>query len=348
MRSVFLESENPIKQEHLQALRDTSGDGPVLILTHSYPDPDALASGMALSELLNITWGIPSRLIYSGVVARAENRAMLHLLTPKWEHREEELEFDSYSAVALVDTQPGAGNNNFPIERSVDIVIDHHNPIRDHSHTVAFADIRPDVGASVTMLYQYFNAAGITPGAILATAMFYGLHTDTLGLARGISVADEIVYFNLLGLLDRRKLVQVEQAGLSRMYFKAFTSGLRAARIYGKVVISDLGSMHRPDLAGEMADVLIRLDTARVALCCGTHRKVLYFSLRTKSFNKDAGIIAQALAEGYGNAGGHGTLAGGQVPLGGRKVSFLVQTIQDRLLNLTGETGPGEPLLESG
>jgi nanoRNase/pAp phosphatase (c-di-AMP/oligoRNAs hydrolase) len=347
MRSILLESENPVKQEDLQSLREVSGDGPVLILTHNYPDPDALASGMALSELLSIAWEIPSRLIYSGVVARAENRAMLHLLTPKWEHQDGVSDLDAYSAVALVDTQPGAGNNNFPMERSADIVIDHHNPIRDHSHTVAFTDIRPDIGATVTLLYQYFNAVGITPGTILATAMFYGLHTDTLGLARGVSIADEIAYFNFLGLLDRKILVQVEQAGLSRMYFKAFTDGLQAARIYGKVVISDLGSMHRPDLAGEMADVLIRLDSARVALCSGTHREVLYFSLRTKSFNKDAGIIAQALAEGYGNAGGHGALAGGQVPLDNRKVSFLVRTIRERLLVIPNETGPGEPLLES-
>lgn len=345
MRSIYLESENPIKSEHLQSLRETCGDGPVLILTHNYPDPDALASGMALAELLSIAWGITSRLIYNGVIARAENRAMLHLLTPKWEHSDNVPDLDAFSAVALVDTQPGAGNNSFPVESSADIVIDHHNPIRDHSHTVPYTDIRPEIGATATLLYQYFIAAGITPGAILATALFYGLDTDTLGLARGVSVADEIAYFNLLGLLDRKKLVLVEQAGLSRMYFKAFSGGLQAAQLYGKVVISDLGPMHRPDLTGEMADVLVRLATARAVLCTGTHEDVLYFSLRTKALKKDAGTIAQALVAGYGKAGGHGTLAGGQVPLDDRDASVLVQAIHKRLLELMDETGPGEPLL---
>lgn len=345
MRSEFIESENPVTQENLDWLRKTSGTGPVLILTHDYPDPDALASGMALSALISNAWDIPSSLVYSGVVARAENRAMLHLLTPNWEFREQVRDFDAYSAVALVDTQPGAGNNSYPTERSADIVIDHHNPIREHSHSVPFSDIRPDVGATSTLLYQYFQAADITPDQDLATAMFYGLHTDTLGLARGASTADEMVYFNLLGMLDRKKLVQVEQAGLSRLYFNAFSGGLQAARIYGKVIISDLGSMHRPDLSGEMADVLIRLDSARAALCYGTHRQVLYLSLRTKATVKDAGAIAQALVAGFGKAGGHGSLAGGQVPLGDQDLQSLIKIVEKRMLTLMDEVGPGAPLL---
>lgn len=348
MRTDIIQNENPVNPEQLESLMHTAGSGPVLILTHDYPDPDALASGMALSILISAAWGIPNRLVYSGIVARAENREMLKLLTPSWEYREHVRDFDDYSAVALVDTQPGAGNNGFPQDRNADIVIDHHNPIRDHSHTVPYADIRPEVGATTTLLYQYFLAAGITPDRKLATAMFYGLHTDTLGLARGASAADEIVYFNLLGLLDRKKLVQVEQAGLSRLYFKAFSGGLQAARIYGKVVISNLGSMHRPDLTGEMADVLIRLNSARAALCFGTHRQVLYLSLRTKALRKDAGTIAQALVAGFGKAGGHGSLAGGQVPLSDHEVQSMIEIIERRMLTIMDEIGPGIPLLDGG
>jgi nanoRNase/pAp phosphatase (c-di-AMP/oligoRNAs hydrolase) len=347
MRSESIERENPVTQENLELLRRTSGTGPVLILTHDYPDPDALASGMALSALISKAWDIPSKLVYSGVVARAENRAMLHLLTPSWEFREQVQDFDAYSAIALVDTQPGAGNNSYPTERNANIVIDHHNPIRDHSHLVPYTDIRPDVGATSTLLFQYFQAADITPDQNLATAMFYGLHTDTQGLARGASTADEMVYFDLLGLLDRKMLVQVEQAGLSRLYFQAFCGGLQAARVYGKVIISDLGSIHRPDLSGEMADVLIRLDSARAALCYGTHSHVLYLSLRTKSLDKDAGTIAQALVAGFGKAGGHGSMAGGQVPLADLDLHSLIKTVDERMLTILDETSPGIPLLDS-
>lgn len=347
MRSVFLQIENPINVQRLQRLQEISGPGPVLILTHNFPDPDSLASGMALAELLSIKWQISSRLIYSGVVARAENRAMLRLLTPGWEYQEQVSNYEEYSSIALVDTQPGAGNNSFPSNQTPQIVIDHHNPIRDLSHIVPFSDIRPEVGATVTLLYQYYAAAEIVPDAIMATAMFYGLHTDTLGLARGTSTADEIVYFNLLGLLDRNKLVQVEQAGLSREYFQAYCAGLGAAWVFGKAVVSDLGAMHRPDLAGEMADVLIRLDEAQAVLCMGTHHQVLYFSIRTKSLEKDAGTMAQALAIGFGKAGGHGSISGGQIPLDNQQVSSLAAILRQRFLGVMEEDIAGIPLLEN-
>ena len=68
----------------------------------------------ALAFLLKEACDIRSHLLYSGLVLRAENRALLKLLTPAWEHNDVLDELDHYSAVALVDTQPGAGNNRLP------------------------------------------------------------------------------------------------------------------------------------------------------------------------------------------------------------------------------------------
>ena len=83
---MILAKNNSLDQNRLAQLRTTAGSGPVLILTHDNPDPDALASGKAFATLLKSAWNIPSRLLYSGLVQRAENRAMLNLLTPEWEH----------------------------------------------------------------------------------------------------------------------------------------------------------------------------------------------------------------------------------------------------------------------
>jgi nanoRNase/pAp phosphatase (c-di-AMP/oligoRNAs hydrolase) len=345
MKSVLLESENPINASRLEQLRQNAGSGPVLVLTHDNPDPDSLASGMAFRELLQASWGIESHLIYSGMIARAENRAMLELLTPVWEFQDQLPGLDRYSGIALVDTQPGAGNNRLPGERVPDIVIDHHHPLQEMLASVPYNDVRPEVGSTSTLLYQYLQAAGIIPDSTLATALFYGLHTDTLGLARGSIVADEVAYFNLLGLQDREKLVQVEQAGVQREYFLAFSRCLQAARLYGRAVVAYLGEMHRPDLTAEMADVLIRLDTARAALCLGTHDRRLYLSLRTKLMWKDAGILAQTLVAGLGKAGGHGAIAGGQVLVDGDDAGVQAQEILRRFLNLMEESGQGEPLL---
>jgi nanoRNase/pAp phosphatase (c-di-AMP/oligoRNAs hydrolase) len=141
-------------QDHLAQLRAVAGPGPVLILTHDNPDPDALASGAALSTLLKEAWGIPNHLVYTGLVARAENRAVLKNLTPAWEYNATLTNLEKYSALVLVDTQPGAGNNSLPTSHLAHIAIDHHHPIREALKLVPYADVRPEVGATVTMLYQ--------------------------------------------------------------------------------------------------------------------------------------------------------------------------------------------------
>lgn len=337
--------KNPIDQSRLKILRSAAGSGPVLILTHDNPDPDSLASGKALAYVLNETWEIRSRMVYSGMVARAENQAMLKILAPEWEHLEKLSNLTDFSAIALVDTQPGAGNNRLPEGHMPDIVIDHHHPIREGLDTVPYIDMRPDVGATVSLLYQHLEAAELWPDSDLATAMFYGIQTDTQGLSRGASELDQWVYFDLLGLLDRKKLIQVERAGLSRDYFRAFSDGLQAARIYEHAIIVDMGEIHRPDFVAEIADLLIRLKKARAALCMGYHDQTLFFSLRTEPSGFDAGLLVQEIIVKPGKGGGHGTMAGGQVNLVGQEYDRIASQIVSRFLTVMDESGEGEPLL---
>jgi nanoRNase/pAp phosphatase (c-di-AMP/oligoRNAs hydrolase) len=335
----------PWVEERLAELRATVGAGPVLILTHDNPDPDALASGKALATLLGSAWSIPSHLLYSGLVQRPENRAMLKYLTPEWEHSDELAGLDRFSALALIDTQPGAGNNRLPADYIPQIVIDHHHPRRETIRMVPFADIRPEMGATATLLYLYLEAAGIAPDSELATAMFYALKTDTRGLSRGASPTDEVVYLKLLAQIDHKMLIQIEQAGLPQTYFRAFGDGLLAARVYAQSVVADLGRMQRPDLAAEMADLLIRLEGARAALCLGLHEDILHLSIRTEPLGQDAGLLVQHVIVPPGRAGGHGTMAGGQVPLAGQEMNHLKNEIVGRFLNVMDEEGEGESLI---
>jgi nanoRNase/pAp phosphatase (c-di-AMP/oligoRNAs hydrolase) len=326
-------------------LRSIAGTGPVLILTHDNPDPDSLASGKALAALFKEAWGIPSRLVYSGLVARAENQAMLKHLTPEWEQRDILPDLKEYTAVAQVDTQPGAGNNRLNTVQPQHIVIDHHYPIREMIDTVAYSDIRTEMGSTVTMLFQYLEAAGIQPDPILATAMFYGLKTDTRSLSRGASPVDEVAFLELLHHLDQQELSRVELASLSREYFRAFNRGLHATRLYGQVIVTRLGLMEQPDFAAEMADILIRLQDAHAVLCLGQHGETLQISLRTVPMGEDAGKIIQHLILPPGKAGGHSTMAGGQIPVTGQDVETLLADIQSRFLNVMGETGKGVDLI---
>jgi nanoRNase/pAp phosphatase (c-di-AMP/oligoRNAs hydrolase) len=340
-----MKNESSPKGVRLSQLRETAGPGPVVILTHDNPDPDALASGKALATLLKKAWNITSRLVYSGTVARADNRSVLKLLTPEWEHQDSLDDLDQYAVVALVDTQPGAGNNRLPSEHPPNIVIDHHHPIRDRIEAVQFADVQPEIGSTATMLYKYLEAAEITPDQTLATALFYGLKTDTRALSRGVSPIDEATYLKLLSGLDHNLLVQVENAGLDRDHFRAVHRGLIAARLFGQSIVARLGKLGWPDQGAEMADLLIRLENARAVLCFGEHEGTLHLSIRTKLMDEDAGQLIQRVVVTPGRAGGHGSMAGGQVPLLGNPAESVIEEIEARFLAAMGEEDDGEPLL---
>lgn len=337
--------KNPVRARDLARLRGVIGQGPVLILTHDNPDPDALASGKALATLFRAAWNIPADLRFSGLVARAENKAMLNFLTPEWQAVEILPDLQEYSAVALVDTQPSVGNNRLPRDVWPQIVIDHHPPVGESLDKVPFVDIRPDVGATVSLVFLYLDAAQIVPDPVLSTAIFYGIQTDTRSLSRGDSLADRVIYQRMLDLLDLQLLAGVEQARLPRDYFRAYSKGMQAAQIFGSVAVAYHGEMHRPDFGAEMADLLIRLEGMRAVLCFGFHNDVMYLSMRTVLPQDDAGQLIQRVVRRPGSAGGHGMSAGGQIPLARRDPGEVAAQVQQRFLQVMDEKGEGEPLL---
>jgi nanoRNase/pAp phosphatase (c-di-AMP/oligoRNAs hydrolase) len=331
----------------LDLLFGVLGDsGRILVLPHNDPDPDAIACAVALRYLLSETLGVESRIAYKGIVGRAENRAMVrylgHPLQPLTQ-----ADLRRQIPIALVDTQPGAGNNALLPGTTVAIAIDHH-PVREATAAVIFADVRPDVGATSTILTEYLQAAGLEPPPALATVLFYGIKTDTLGLSRGAGPADAAAYFYLQPRIDVQALVEIEHAQVPAGYFKSFDAALRAVRVHDGIVTAYLGLMDYPDLAAEIADILSRLEQSQWVICMGVHRDVLFMSVRTQSLEGGAGQLVQAIIGSDGTAGGHGPSAGGQVPLRGREPEQVAQKLSRRALQVLGaaqEAMPGLPLI---
>jgi len=346
MDTLSIHGTNPINLDQLQRLRAVLKDGPVLITTHDNPDPDALAAGVAINLLIHSAWGIATELIYGGQIGRAENRAMLKLVTPEWKHIDPKHTSIKYSAIVFVDCQPGS-RNDFPVDENIPIVvIDHHFPITAQTQLAAYTDIRHTVGSTVTMIYQYLNAAEVDIDPILATAMFYGLRVDTNGLGRGAGIEDGIVYVKLLERLDQQLLLKIETAGLAQEYYQAFHRGIQNARVYGMAIIANLGEMHRSDLAAELADLLFRYEKVHAALCYGVYRQQLIFSIRTGLLDQDAGLLVQNVIFPPGKAGGHGVMAAGQIPLGGEDLKDMRLKLEKRFLESVGESSFASPLLQ--
>ena len=318
----------------------------LLILPHNDPDPDAIASALALRQLLVEAVGIESTIAYRGIVGRAENKALVQYLgRPLRRLRAKDLA--RAVPVALVDTQPGAGNHPLPPDRVPDLVFDHH-PLQEATQHVPFADVRSGTGATSTILLEYLQAAGIEPSQSLATALFYGIKSDTLGLVRGAEPDDVAAYFYLQRLVDVEALVEIERAQVPPEYFRRLDAALHAARVYGHTVISYVGPMQRPDLAAEMADLLLRLDGVVWTICMGAYEDNLILAVRSRHPRGGAGDLVQAVVGDQGSAGGHGVMAGGQVAVHGSDPEEVARRLEREILKVLGlvHEQPGQALLE--
>ena len=326
-------------QARLDSLFEAVGGAKrILILPHNDPDPDAIASAVALAHLLAEKLGVEGHIGYRGIIGRAENKALVRYLGCPLDPLTES-DLRRSTPIALVDTQPGAGNNSLPLECDAAIVIDHH-PWREATAAAGFADVRHDLGATSTILTEYLQFANIEPALPLATALFYGIKTDTMGLGRGASQADAEAYFYLQPRIDVGALVEIERAQVPAAYFRSFDATVHAARTYDGVVVSYIGPLDYPDLVAEMADILLRLQGTQWVICMGVHIADLIVSVRTRSQPGRAGELAQQMVGDRGTAGGHGTMAGGQISLQGEDPDEMVQQLIERALQLVG-VGPG-------
>jgi nanoRNase/pAp phosphatase (c-di-AMP/oligoRNAs hydrolase) len=334
-------------QHRFEKIGDIVKRKKVLILVHNNPDPDAIAAGWAFSLLLKKKFNVQSLFAYGGRIMRAENRAMIRLLRlpiKPWE----KVDLRRFKVFALIDTQPGTGNNNLP--RSIDpsLVIDHH-PLRKKTLGVPYVDVRPHYGSTATILTEYLVEADLPLTKRMATALYYGINADTQNLGRDAGEADVRAATALYGKVQLRKLSQIEHPDLPRKYFMDLDKAIHRARLYDNVIVSNMGALTNSDMVGLVSDLLVRISGVRWSLVVGRDESQLIFSLRTKHWNQNAGRMAQRIVKGLGTAGGHGMVAGGQVPTKWcplKKKQMMFETLERRLLrNLGHEKNKEEKLL---
>lgn len=321
------------------------GHKDVVILTHNDPDPDSIASAWGLSWLLESALQIRSKIVYGGMIGRAENRAMVELLRIPLSPASPS-DLATTKPILLVDTQPRTGNNLLPPTATPLAVIDHH-PVHTNSPDVPFRDIQTRMAATATIITRYLWAMSVEPHPPLATALFYGIKADTLGLSREASRADALAYLYLHERADLPVLGAIERAQLPRDYFVVMGRALRRARLYGNVVVTTLGEVGHPDMTAEVADLLARLRGAEWVLSIALFGTEVILSLRATNPNLNAGRLIQQLVGESGSAGGHGMAAGGRVRFTGSAASAQTRIIR-RLAEIMGFSPSGGTRLISG
>lgn len=281
---------------------------------HDFPDPDALASAYALHHIADRAYGIRSRIVYRGVIGRVENRNMVTFLELPVHHLMQS-ELNRYSSVALVDTQPDFDNNPFPSSRKAAIVIDQHLPNSGPPADCSVIDT--GCGAtSVILTRAVLSLTGDVPER-LATALAYGILTDTLGLYR-VRRPDTIrAYLDILPFANMHILARIQTPVHDRNYFATLGRAIHSARIRSGLIVCHLGRVDNPDAVSHIAEFLLCYKDAEWTLTTGRFKNKLHASLRTKKKNYSAGKILRACFKNPDDAGGHDQIAGGSLQVKG-------------------------------
>lgn len=282
----------------------------IAILLQPDPDPDGIACGVALRALLGRK-STTTPLLSFGAVKRPENRAMVAALgievrtvTPA--------ELAEFDGLALVDVQPTVFGESAPRVLSVDVVIDHH-PERT-GYEARIRDIRPSYGATSTILTEYVRAAGVEVRPKLATALLYGIKSDTQLLGRETSGRDIQSFAFLHALHSPALLRRIERPALPLDGLRALGRSLARTRVDEGIHMLVLGRV-REDVIPQVADLGLQAEGAEWSVAAGIVGGDLVFSVRNVGYVRAAGEVVRAVVEGLGVGGGHRTMAKGIIPL---------------------------------
>src|SRR6516225_10899705 len=280
----------------------------VLILLHNDPDPDALASGLAIRNVLHRT---KTTAIIGAVegVTRPENLRMVNLLdihveavTPR--------AVKEFNRVAMVDVQPHyfAG-----LITHADLVIDHHP--EQPGYTAVFKDIRPDYGSTSTILTEHLRAVDVNISERTATAMLYAIKSDTLFFARHTNRVDLEAFTFLYPLADAALIRKMEGAEITLERLDYVVKAFRSGRLADQVFCAFLGPSPREDFIPYVADFFLQVEDVKWTIIAGVVGDTLIVSVRNLGYSRNAGEFVKRWFAEIGSAGGHRAMAKAVVPI---------------------------------
>ena len=301
----------------------------VLILLHNDPDPDALASGLAIRNLLHRTKTTAIIGAFHGVT-RPENKRMTNLLDIQVESITPE-SLARFDRIATVDVQPHYFGG---LLNRVDLVIDHH-PERPGSKPL-FKDIRSDLGSTATILTDHLRSVNSNVSERIATALLYAIKSDTLFLSRQTNRSDLDAFTFLYPLADPQLVRKMEGAGITHERLQYITNASQKGQIRDQVFAACLGPIPREDIVPYVADFLLQVEGIKWTVIAGQLNDQIVISVRNVGYTRHAGTFVNKWFKDIGSAGGHRAMAKAVVPIGAFQNKFgTIET--DKITVLIGD-----------
>jgi nanoRNase/pAp phosphatase (c-di-AMP/oligoRNAs hydrolase) len=273
-------------------------------------DPDAMASAMALKRIF---WRKVKRtsIYHVNTIQRADNLAMIEHLKIELQHVTS-MDPSKFTRWAVVDSQP---NHSGILDRiPFDIILDHHPT--GPEYRAKFVDIMEHYGAASTMMTEYLRAARIRPSMKLATALFYGIKTDTDNFVRA-SIPNDIEAFRYLYRFANMNIIKkIESSEMTRTMLASFKLAMDRLTFWKGTAYIHMGQVESADTLVMIADFFMKFAEARWSIVSGTVDKKLIVIFRNAGLKGDAGQIAKRLlGDLNGAAGGHRAAARAEIPV---------------------------------
>ena len=346
---------------HMETLRATknaqrlhtllgSWEGTLGIITHKNPDPDAISSAMALSAIADdaSSGKLRCRILYEGNVGHQENRAFVNLLDIKMERLTPEI-LAECNHLALVDCSGAGINNDLPSDTPVNIIIDHHSQegvIR--AVTPDFMEIQSEAGATASIMTQYIQELFIPLNTKVATALFYGIRSDTKEFQRNIHPQDMHNAAYLLPFTDKALLEIVMAPSISQETLDIIGRAIENSVVKQGYLFTNVGYVRNRDALPQAADMLLNLEGVNTALVYGISDAAIICSARNRDVRIHIGdVMKEAFSPIPGaSAGGHATMAALSIPLSAFSLakdkeallSMIVDPVFANFLKLVGIT----------
>lgn len=323
------------KWQELETVLSQAKDRPLVILLGGHPDPDAIGSALAHQRLCEHL-GVAATIAHVLPVSRSENRALVKLLNVPLQRVVEARDLEAFGYLSLVDASASETMISLPPSLQLLTVVDHHRP--QNLPKAPYVDIRPDVGATCTLYAQYMEQglAGLRgdgrSDSVIATAMFFGIQTDTDDFALATSADFRAAAYlkphtdsDVLSRLGRRTITAEAMKVVKRALIE-----IEVIRDFALAGVGRVTAVNR-DAIGTAADFILRREDIDTVLVYGMVEGRIDGSLRTTSPSVDpASFMVNAFGadpQGRPYGGGRADKGGFQLPLG-----ILAETEDDDAL----------------
>ncbi|MFC7214823.1 bifunctional oligoribonuclease/PAP phosphatase NrnA [Saliphagus sp. GCM10025334] len=284
----------------------------LVIVCHDNPDPDTLASALALEAIATDQDVAETAIAYGGEISHQQNRAFVNRLEVDVDPLED-LDIGEYGCLAFVDHSMPTANTALDARFEPDVIVDHHP---GESVDAAFVDVRTDYGATATIFVEYLHELEVPLTTRLASALLFALHRERLDFVREPTQREYEAALAVYPEADLETLEQLYGSAFSPATIDAIGRAITSRERRGSSVIASVGRTTETDALPQAADYLLNIEGVDTTLTYGIVDGTVRLSGRSIDPRINIGDVLEDAYGEFGSVGGHHDMAGGRIGLG--------------------------------